>query len=323
MTELEGRFQSAYIEPFTQGDTDTWMDVFADDVVALHDGLPPLEGKDAIRDFGNSVAANFVIARMDADVDEVRQNADWAWTRGRFVADFKARTDAAPPGVAGERHGKFLLLWERQDDGQWRGDSRYGQPHAAADSRAGGGQRRTIFRAGPVTATAARGARRSRAPAIAGMDSVYLARQMRQFRDGVRGASLEDLDGRQMSLIAALFDDDAAIDELAHYVAAMPRVTPRRTLSVPADGAAALYAPCAVCHGNDGERVTMPSVVPPLPGWTTGISRGSWWLFRDGLRGTVASERHGGQQMRAAASGLTDADIDKLAAVHCSLDWRN
>ncbi len=116
---LKTDFQTRYVDPYVAGDTDGWMEVFADDAVALHDGLPPLEGKVAIRSFAEAVAANFSINRLDAEIDEVRRNGDWAWTRGQFVADFEAKSDAAPPGVAGERWGKFMIVWERQADGRW------------------------------------------------------------------------------------------------------------------------------------------------------------------------------------------------------------
>ncbi len=116
---LAERFQDSYIQPYVAGDIDRWMDVFADDVVALHDGLPALSGKDAVRGFGTLVSENFAITRMEAVVDEVRRKGDWAWTRGHFDTEFEAKTDSAPPGVAGERRGKFLLIWERQESGKW------------------------------------------------------------------------------------------------------------------------------------------------------------------------------------------------------------
>lgn len=116
---LELEFQERYIAPYVAGDTGTWLQVFADNAVALHDGLPALSGKEAIRGFGDAVARNFVIQKLDAVVDEVRREGDWAWTRGHFDALFVEKTEDAPPGVAGPRSGKFLLIWERQDDGRW------------------------------------------------------------------------------------------------------------------------------------------------------------------------------------------------------------
>jgi len=119
LPDLKADFQTRYIAPYVAGNIDAWMQVFADDAVALHDGLPPLDGKAAIRGFGDAVSSNFLINKLDAEIDEVRRDGNWAWTRGRFVAEFVAKSDAAPPGVAGERMGKFLLVWERQDDGNW------------------------------------------------------------------------------------------------------------------------------------------------------------------------------------------------------------
>lgn len=116
---LEQEFQTRYIAPYVAADTEAWLQVFADDVVALHDGLPALNGKVAIREFGDTVAQNFAIQKLDAVVDEVRQEGRWAWTRGHFDALFAAKTTAAPSGVAGARSGKFLLIWEQQDDGEW------------------------------------------------------------------------------------------------------------------------------------------------------------------------------------------------------------
>ena len=118
-SHLDGRFKEHYVAPYAAGDTETWLRIFADDVVALHDGLPPLSGKEAIRGFGEVVSRNFEIDELDTVVDEVRREGNWAWTRGRFDALFVAKSADAPPGVAGARSGKFLLIWERQDNGEW------------------------------------------------------------------------------------------------------------------------------------------------------------------------------------------------------------
>lgn len=118
-SHLSNRFQAHYITPYVAGDTDAWLEVFAEDVVALHDGLPALTGKAAVRGFADTVAGNFAIEKMDAVINEVRRHGDWAWTWGRYDTLFTAKSPTAPPGVAGPRSGKFLLLWERQDSGDW------------------------------------------------------------------------------------------------------------------------------------------------------------------------------------------------------------
>lgn len=150
------------------------------------------------------------------------------------------------------------------------------------------------------------------APAIAGMDGQYMSAQIRNFRDGIRGSSLDDLPGRQMSLVSAILQDDNQIDELASYVEAMPFSRPRVTLTVADASAEALYGACAVCHGRAGEGDS-------ALGGPALYLLDDWYVlrqlknFRDGIRGT--NERDvPGMQMRASAAGLSDENIEALAA---------
>ncbi|MBK6008421.1 c-type cytochrome [Ramlibacter ginsenosidimutans] len=55
------------------------------------------------------------------------------------------------------------------------------------------------------------------APRLKGMSDWYMARQLKNFRDGVRGHHPQDIYGGQMALIAGMLNDDAAVgDVLAH-----------------------------------------------------------------------------------------------------------
>jgi uncharacterized protein (TIGR02246 family) len=117
--ELRARVQSAYVEPFKQGDIERWVGIFTDDALALHDGPPPMKGRDQIRAFGERVKANFDIRVFDVVVDEVRTDGRWALTTGHYTAHFVPRSQNAYAGAAGPRQGKFLFLWERRD-GVWR-----------------------------------------------------------------------------------------------------------------------------------------------------------------------------------------------------------
>ncbi len=116
---LRARVQQGYAEPFRAGDIARWVEVFAADALAYHDGPPPLKGREAIRAFGELVARNFAVRRFDLVVDELRIHGDWALTAGRYDADFEPRSADAYAGARGPRQGKFLLLWERQA-GVWR-----------------------------------------------------------------------------------------------------------------------------------------------------------------------------------------------------------
>lgn len=107
-----------YVEPFRAGDIDRWIEAFAEDAVALHNRRPVDEGRPAILAFGRMVAQHLRLARYDVEVREVRVSGDWALTRGSFVTRFVSRADGSSP--FGEERGKFLLVWARQADGEWK-----------------------------------------------------------------------------------------------------------------------------------------------------------------------------------------------------------
>jgi cytochrome c oxidase subunit II len=63
-----------------------------------------------------------------------------------------------------------------------------------------------------------RGIAATNAPRLQGMSDWYMARQLKNFRDGVRGAHAQDIYGGQMALIAGMLADDAAIGDILAYI---------------------------------------------------------------------------------------------------------
>jgi cytochrome c553 len=59
------------------------------------------------------------------------------------------------------------------------------------------------------------------APALTSLDPVYIARQIRHFRDGVRGAHPEDTHGSIMAA-SSVGLSDSSIADLASYIDALP-----------------------------------------------------------------------------------------------------
>ena len=62
------------------------------------------------------------------------------------------------------------------------------------------------------------GAAATNAPRLKGMSDWYMARQLKNFRDGVRGAHAQDFYGGQMALIAGMLSDDAEIGDILAYI---------------------------------------------------------------------------------------------------------
>lgn len=59
------------------------------------------------------------------------------------------------------------------------------------------------------------------APAIAGLEDWYLASQIKNFRNGIRGRHADDLYGLQMGLVSNTMTDDQAIYDMVAYIATL------------------------------------------------------------------------------------------------------
>ena len=153
------------------------------------------------------------------------------------------------------------------------------------------------------------------APQIAGQHAWYLVRQLQNFKTGIRGAHAQDTYGMQMAPMAMTLPDDAAVENVAAYIAALPPAERTPTLSGDATRGKDLYLVCATCHGQDGkglEALNGPSLVVQQ----------DWYLVRQinyykaGIRGADAKDIYG-MQMAPMAQTLLDeqAVLDVVAYI--------
>ena len=56
------------------------------------------------------------------------------------------------------------------------------------------------------------------APRLSGVNDWYLARQLENYRQGVRGSHPQDLYGKQMNLVAGVLREEQAIKDLVAYI---------------------------------------------------------------------------------------------------------
>jgi cytochrome c oxidase subunit 2 len=63
-----------------------------------------------------------------------------------------------------------------------------------------------------------RGIEATNAPRLKGMNDWYLVTQLRNFRTGIRGSHPQDMHGSQMALMAAILNDDQAINDVVAYI---------------------------------------------------------------------------------------------------------
>ena len=60
------------------------------------------------------------------------------------------------------------------------------------------------------------------APRLQGMSDWYMATQLKNFREGIRGAHAQDIYGGQMALIGGMLADDAAIGDILAHINQLP-----------------------------------------------------------------------------------------------------
>lgn len=146
------------------------------------------------------------------------------------------------------------------------------------------------------------------APPLAGMENWYVQTQLQKFFAGLRGIHFKDPNG--MSMRASLeflqleMDPNRDMSHLGYYLVTLPRGKQEVTVEGSAERGAALYAPCAACHGADGlGNQTLKA--PGLAG------QADWYLlrqlenFRSGARGADPRDTEG-QQMASFAKMIAD-----------------
>jgi len=142
------------------------------------------------------------------------------------------------------------------------------------------------------------------APGLAAQETWYLERQLKNFRDGIRGGADDDIHAGRMALMMKAVPDDDTIADLAAYIKTLPPAEPALTIDGDVDSGRAYYQPCAACHGAAGEG-NLALNAPAL------VSMQDWYQltqlekFKSGARGRVRGDVHG-MQMAPMVATLPD-----------------
>jgi cytochrome c oxidase subunit II len=157
----------------------------------------------------------------------------------------------------------------------------------------------------------AQGNRDLNAPKLSGQAGWYLVRQLRDFRNGVRGAHDGDTYGKQMIPFASMLQDDAAVRNVVAYITSLPEQRPESTVYGDPERGARHYRTCASCHGVNGKGI-----------WATHAPRLSnmsdWYLerqlqnFKQGIRGSHPQDFYGAQMTQMANVLRDDQAIKDL-----------
>ena len=146
--------------------------------------------------------------------------ADWYLIRQ--LKDFKAGVRGAHEG---DIYGKQMIPFASMlaDDASVRNVVAYigSQPDSRPQSTLAGdaAKGKELFRTCSACHGAdARGIWSTSAPRLAGMSDWYLARQLKNYQQGIRGSHRQDFNGAQMVSMAKVLADDQAINDVLGYV---------------------------------------------------------------------------------------------------------
>ncbi|HSV46856.1 MAG TPA: c-type cytochrome [Ramlibacter sp.] len=151
------------------------------------------------------------------------------------------------------------------------------------------------------------------APRLSGQGAWYLERQLRLFKQGLRGTHDKDAFGKMMAPMAATLVDDAAIANVSAYIAALPDARVAATIQGNVDAGRRLYATCAACHGADGRGIAATNA-PRLQGMSDWYMARQLTNFRDGIRGSHAQDAYGAQMALVAGMLGDDAAVGNVLA---------
>ena len=157
------------------------------------------------------------------------------------------------------------------------------------------------------------------APALTQLSAEYLARQLRHFIDGVRGAHPDDAAGKRMALSVANLDE-ADVAGLATLIATeLPPARPANANKGDASRGEDYYVNiCSACHGGNAQGNDALGA-PALAGLNDWYLRSSYQSYLDGVRGSHPDDFYGAQMSRLAPALADRDDIDDVIAFIATL----
>ena len=151
------------------------------------------------------------------------------------------------------------------------------------------------------------------APSLAVLPDWYIERQLKYYQQGIRGAHEGDTYGLQMSAMSRTLVDDAAIRNVAAYIASLPPLPAQDTLGGDPHKGASYYNRCGACHGANGMG-NYALQAPRLAGQEDWYLKRQLENFRTGIRGSHQGDNYGHQMVLMARSLQDEQSVNDLLA---------
>jgi cytochrome c oxidase subunit 2 len=258
------------------------------------------------------VLHNFTVTQFRVKMDLVPGMVTYLWLTPTVPGEYEILCEE----LCGVGHfamrGRVVVTPREEFDSWLAGKPTFGETQmlAAADPAAGAAQYAVCMAChGP----SGEGNAALNAPRIAGQEAGYVRRQLRAFRNGLRGVHIDDTYGKQMLPFAAMLPDEGAIRNVSAYIAELPGHESEATVAGDAKRGRSLYTTCAACHGTRGQG-----------NWALNAPRladmSDWYLvrqlgnFQHGIRGAHRQDYYGWQMATMADSLADETAINDIVA---------
>jgi cytochrome c oxidase subunit II len=259
------------------------------------------------------VLHNFAVPQFRAKMDLVPGLVTYIW----FTPTRTGKFDLLCNELCGVGHfamrGKVIVEEEGAFQAWLSGHPTFAQMSAQAAGDAVAGEQLYAVCA-TCHGSQAEGNPQLHAPKLSGQGDWYLQRQLKYFKQGVRGTHDKDVFGKMMAPMAATLADDIAIDNVSAYIGTLPdNPAPATVKGNPNNGQKLFATTCGACHGHDGQGVRATNA-PGLKG------KSDWYLvtqlknFQQGVRGTHPQDMYGPQMALMSAILTDDQAINDLVA---------
>ncbi len=98
-----------------RGDVDAYVRLFTEDVIYMWPNTPSIIGRKALRAWFKKRFSEYS-AELSKAIEEIIILGDWAFERGNEVAEITTRST----GDVNATQGKYINLYQRQNDGSWK-----------------------------------------------------------------------------------------------------------------------------------------------------------------------------------------------------------
>lgn len=261
----------------------------------------------------NDVLHNFAVPQFRVKMDLVPGTQTYQW----FEANRTGTFDILCEELCGIAHytmrGEVLVESEKDFNAWLAKQPTFAETQQSKPVNIAAGKQ-LYNTCGACHGMAGRGNPAMNAPNLTVLDRDYMARQLRHYREGIRGTHPADSHGQQMAAMAKSINKEADIRNLLAYIDSLPtqRAANNREQGTAHKGAK-VYQTCSVCHGGQGKG-------KPALGAPSLAGQADWYLYEQlkhfsmGIRGKHPEDQYGSQMRLMTRSIQNPERLDDLLA---------